>query len=327
MNPKYSFKVPEISQGQRLDRCLTDWAPDLSRSRIKSLIDQGLVSVEDRPAKASQKLKTGQSVDLIVPEVRPSELEADPGVAFDVLYQDEDVIVINKPAGLVVHPGAGHQGGTLVHGLLAVCDDLAGVGGEARPGIVHRLDKDTSGVMIAAKSDRAHQALVEAFKGGGIRKTYLALCRRWPDAERGEIDAPIGRHPVRRKEMSTRSRAGRPALTRWEILRRYGLGASLLQLRILTGRTHQIRVHLASLGCPVLGDRVYGSESGGTGGAWKPLKNLLTRQMLHARALGFQHPVTGQDLEFEAPLPPDMDRLMTALEESGQAPPRSRVTP
>ena len=312
------FIVPDSGQGERLDRFLSLMAGELSRSRIKSLIDDGMAMVDGRTAKASQRLKAGQSLTLTVPAVTPPDLTPDHSVNFEVLYQDPDLVVVNKPPGLVVHPAAGHYSGTLVHGLLAVCPDLAGVGGEARPGIVHRLDKDTSGVMVVAKNDRTHRALAQQFKSGGIGKVYAAICRGWPGTDLGEIDAPIGRHPVRRKEMSTRSRSGRPALTRYRVLQRYSLGASLLDVKILTGRTHQIRVHLASIGFPILGDPVYGVGHLALKKSAENLKGLILRQMLHAKRLGFRHPGTDEALVFEAPIPPDMERLLAVLEESGR---------
>ena len=237
-------------------------------------------------------------------------------MAFEILYQDADIIVINKPPGLVVHPAAGHAEGTLVHGLLAVVEDLPGVGGEIRPGIVHRLDKDTSGVMVAAKTDAAHQALTAAFKGRGVDKAYLAICRGGPTKDRGIIDAPIGRHPIRRKEMSTRSKSGRTARTGYEVLDRFKMGACLVRLTLYTGRTHQIRVHLASLGCPVLGDPLYGRA--GPGGLKDPegrIRSLVNRQMLHSHKLGFAHPVSGERVDFEAPCPEDMVLVLAALED------------
>ncbi|MFH1138566.1 MAG: RluA family pseudouridine synthase [Pseudomonadota bacterium] len=298
----------------RLDVFLSRGAPDLSRARIQSLIEQGLVLVDGLPGKAAKKTKVGQTVVLTVPPSRPSRVTPDPAVEFEILHQDHDLIVINKPAGLVVHPAAGNWEGTLVQGLLAACPDLEGVGGETRPGIVHRLDKDTSGVMVAAKTQRAHQALVEFFKTGEIRKSYLALSVGWPRNETGLIDLPIGRHPVRRKEMSTRSTAGRPARTRYEILRRFSLGVGLLRLQLLTGRTHQIRVHLATVGCPVLGDQVYGRGNGVLKGRGAVLEGLARRQMLHSHRLEFRHPVSGLPLNFEAALPPDLAGVLQLLE-------------
>ena len=222
--------------------------------------------------------------------------------------------MVDKPAGLVVHPAAGHASGTLVHGLLAACPDMEGIGGEGRPGIVHRLDKDTSGVMVAAKTSEALRKLVDDFKNGRVSKTYLALCLGWPDRDRGEIDLPIGRHPVRRKEMSTRSNRGRPARTAYQVLARYGLGIGFLSVRIFTGRTHQIRVHLASQGFPVLGDPVYGRGPAALKNGGGPLKKLVRRQLLHSHRLSLKHPVTGRSLECEAPRPTDMARVLEILE-------------
>lgn len=317
---EHDFVVGPQLAGRRLDHCLVEQLPRLSRARLKALIEKNMVTVDESPGKPSQKLKGGQTVRVTVPPVEPPNLAPDPSVGFAILYDDPDMVVVDKPAGLVVHPAAGHPSGTLVHGLLAACSDLAGVGGLARPGIVHRLDKDTSGVMVAAKTDRAHQALVEDFKRRRVEKTYWALCRGAPPSETGRIEAPIGRHPVRRKEMSTRSRAGRPALTLYRLRRRFGGEAAWLELDLKTGRTHQIRVHLAAIGVPVLGDPVYGRGNTGSfsGGRFR---DLLTRQMLHARRLGFNHPVTGRPMTFDAPMPTDMARLLDALEawESGAA--------
>jgi len=308
------YLVPKHTSGERLDRFLAGVNPDLSRSQLKRLIDQGHVQVDNAPVKASQKLKEGQTVTLFVPSPIPSQLVPEPDISFDIIYQDQDVIVVNKPAGLVVHPAAGHRTGTLVQGLLAVCPDLTGIGGEARPGIVHRLDKDTSGIMMVAKTDRAHQSLVNQFTDGRITKFYVALCRGWPKMDQGEIDAPIGRHPVRRKEMSTRSNSGRSALTRFTVLRRFGQRISLLRVNILTGRTHQIRVHLASIGCPILGDRVYGVGLGWLKKGGGPLKGLVKRQMLHAQSISFLHPVTGHEMTFKTDVPEDMSRVLESLE-------------
>ena len=301
-------------QALRLDILLSQCAPDLSRARIQALIGQGLVLVDGQPAKPGKKTPAGQKITLTVPPNRPGETTPDFTVDFTILHQDHDIVVIDKPPGLVVHPAPGHWEGTLVHGLLAACPDLEGVGGETRPGIVHRLDKDTSGVMVAAKTQQAHEALVQFFKTGGIGKTYLAFTVGWPRDDAGLIDLAIGRHPVRRKEMSTRSTSGRRALTRYEVITRFSLGVSLLRLILLTGRTHQIRVHLAALGCPVLGDRVYGHGTGTLKGGGTALRNLAGRQMLHSHRLKFRHPVTGLPMEFEAPVPDDMSKVLQLLE-------------
>jgi 23S rRNA pseudouridine1911/1915/1917 synthase len=311
---KLTLVVTEDQSGRRLDQVLVSADPELSRTRVQGLIDQGLVRVDGSGAKASVKVKAGQVVTLVVPAVAPSDLLPDATVCFDIIYQDEDLLVINKPPGLVVHPAAGHETGTLVHGLLAACHDLAGIGGEARPGIVHRLDKDTSGLMIVAKNEAAHKALVEMFKERQVGKIYLALTLGWPKGDRGDIELPIGRHPVRRKEMSTRSTSGRPALTRYQVLGRFAPGLGYLKLKIMTGRTHQIRVHLAALGFPVLGDAVYGKGLGVLKHGGGAIRDLVNRQMLHAHRLVLAHPCRGGRLEFEAPLPPDMALVLETLE-------------
>ncbi|MEW6261938.1 MAG: RluA family pseudouridine synthase [Thermodesulfobacteriota bacterium] len=313
MDQTLTFVVTEAEQDRRLDLFLAGRAADLSRARIQVLIQQGLILVDGQAVKASRRLKSGQTVRLIVPAPVTSQLIPEPEVDFDLLYQDADLVVIDKPAGLVVHPATGHRTGTLVHGLLAACPDLKGVGGELRPGLVHRLDKDTSGVMVVAKSEPALKGLVADFKSRGVQKNYLALCLGRPRLDRGQIDAPIGRHPLRRQEMSVRSRRGREALTKYEVLRQYEVGVSLLRLELLTGRTHQIRVHLASIGHPVLGDKVYGRGLAGLNRAlaWR---GLVKRQMLHAQRLGFDHPITRIRLEFTAPLPGDMNEVIEVLD-------------
>jgi 23S rRNA pseudouridine1911/1915/1917 synthase len=317
LNKRLHVVAPAGEDGRRLDRFLADHFEDLSRARIKEWIDAGLVKVDGAAGKASRKVAAGQSIEVLAPEVAPPDLAPDPEVAFTILYEDDDLVVVDKPAGLVVHPAAGHQTGTLVHGLLAACRNLAGVGGEARPGIVHRLDKDTSGVMVAAKNDAAHQALVEAFQGRRVEKHYLAVtCRAPADAE-GEIDAPIGRHPVRRKEMSTRSRRGRPAVTRYRRLKTLAHGLGLVELTLLTGRTHQIRVHLAEIGCPVLADPVYGRISNRkVFNRVEGLARVAGRQMLHAHKLAFAHPGDGRRMAFEAEPPVDFVNTLELLGET-----------
>jgi 23S rRNA pseudouridine1911/1915/1917 synthase len=233
-----------------------------------------------------------------------------------VLYEDNDLIVVNKPAGMVVHPGAGTSSGTLVNALLAHCDDLSGVGGELRPGIVHRIDKDTSGILVSAKNDAAHQSLSEQFKVHSIKRIYLALIFGSPKTDKGKIESAIGRHPTDRKKMSGKAKHGKHAVTHWKVLARYGQ-VSLVMLRLETGRTHQIRVQMSEAGYPLLGDDVYGGTARIANLKDPQLKKMvkdLGRQALHAKTLGFIHPATGSYLEFDSELPPDMAQLISYLE-------------
>ena len=285
--------------GKRLDAVLAKLEPSLSRAQAQRLIDAGEIRVGGAPAKPAHKLRAGERIEGSVPAPTPTEVVAE-AIPLAILYEDADLVVIDKPAGMVVHPAPGHAGGTLVNALLHHCRDLSGVGGELRPGIVHRLDKDTSGVLVVAKHDRAHRALAAQWKGHAIEREYLALVRGAPRAASGTVDAPIGRHPVDRKRMSTTTRRGRSAVTHWRVERKLS-GATLLRVRLETGRTHQIRVHLASIGLPVLGDPVYGKAPG------------AGRQMLHAAVLGFLHPTSGAPLRFEAPPPADFAALVERL--------------
>ena len=290
--------------GKRLDVFLAEKIPNLSRSQAKKLISEGQVKVGGRPlTKPKHRLKPGEEVQVFIPAPEPLSLEPDTGVPFEILYEDEGLAVINKPAGVVVHPAAGHLHGTLVHGLLARLKDLSGVGGMLRPGIVHRLDKDTSGLLLIAKDDRTHQALSAMFKERKVKKLYLALVHGVPQALSGKIEAPLGRHPVNRKKMAVLA-GGREAVTLWrrkEVFRR----AALLEVEPLTGRTHQIRVHLASLGHPIVGDELYGGA--------KPHGPKAHRQLLHAWKLRLRHPLTGEELAFEAELPEDFREVLDEL--------------
>ena len=237
-------------------------------------------------------------------------------IPLEVLYEDGDLVVVNKPPGMVVHPGAGTSGGTLVNALLAHCRDLSGIGGTLRPGIVHRIDKDTSGVLVVAKNDRAHQSLSDQFKEHTIKRVYLALVFGSPKGEKGRIESAIGRHPVDRKRMSGKSGRGKHAVTHWQVLGRFA-GITLVRLKLETGRTHQIRVHLSETGHPLVGDPVYGGSGRLAGISDPQLKGLiraLDRQALHAKTLGFIHPTTGKYLEFDTDLPEDMARIIAYLE-------------
>jgi 23S rRNA pseudouridine1911/1915/1917 synthase len=310
------YDVLEDNKNVRLDAFLFSQTTDLSRSRIQSLIKNGHVKVNDRQSKPSYRLKPGDQVLLALPPA-PAAPFLDPGaVEFQVIHEDGFVLVLNKPPGVVVHPAPGHDTGTLVHGLLRHGSDLSHIGGELRPGIVHRLDKDTSGLMVVAKTNTAHAFLSRQFKSGTVKKVYAALVHGTLRPKTGLINRPIARHPKKRKSMTVVASGGRSALTQWERVREFGSGFSLLSVSLKTGRTHQIRVHLSHEGHPVVGDPLYGLGRNW----WKrhPLviKGLLppvTRQMLHARRLGFVHPGQETYLEFEAPLPDDMAHVLSAL--------------
>lgn len=302
---------------ERLDRFLAEALPELTRAQLKKLIDEGQVTVADAPVKAGLKLKGGEAICITLPE--PREAEALPeAIPLSILYEDSDLVVIDKPAGMVVHPAPGHDQGTLVNALLHHCVDLSGIGGELRPGIVHRLDKDTSGVMVASKNDRSHQGLAAQFKEHSITRRYQALVYGRVQNATGTVDRAIGRHPVDRKKMSGHARRGRRAVTHWRVLRRYDLDRlSLVELTLETGRTHQIRVHFSEMNLPIVGDPVYGNSKKASAIADLELRRLvqgLKRQALHAVILGFRHPTSGDYLEFSSPLPADLDEIVTYLD-------------
>lgn len=308
------FTVTDDWAGKRLDQFLAAEVPALTRSAVQRLIEQGLVLLDGAVAKASYKLTVNEKVAVTIPPPQPTATMAE-DIPLEILFEDEDVIVVNKPAGMTVHPGAGVNSGTLVNALLGHCTDLSGIGGELRPGIVHRLDKDTSGVLVAAKNDGAHGGLARQFKEHTVKRIYYALVFGSPPREKGRIEGLIGRHPVDRKRMSGSARHGRQAVTHWQVTARFP-GVSLLKLRLETGRTHQIRVHLSEAGFPLLGDAVYGGAArlGNIRDAQlKSLIKALGRQALHAQTLGFIHPATGTYLEFTSAFPADMQRLVDYL--------------
>ncbi|MGA2402802.1 MAG: RluA family pseudouridine synthase [Syntrophobacteraceae bacterium] len=314
---EYSFTVSNEQSGQRLDLFLSRVIPDLSRSHFKKLIRQYLVLVNGTPVKPSYETRAG---DLIMARIQgpvPDEALTPEPMLLDILFEDEDLLIVNKPPGLVVHPGAGHAEGTLVHGLLAHSPRLAVQGSPLRPGIVHRLDKDTSGALVIAKSERAYLNLVRQFKERGVRKEYLALVHGVPAEREGEVSSLLGRHPTDRKKIAVLQNRGREALSRWRLEKDWGETA-LLRVRIETGRTHQIRVHLSHIGHPVVGDETYG---GGKRRARNiksaPVRDLLVeaqRQMLHAIRLEFTHPVTGAAVLANAPLPEDFKDILNGLD-------------
>ena len=298
---EFQFLVQVTDAGLRLDRFLTDKAGGPSRSQIRKLIDQGLVQVNGLQVKAGYLVRVGDNIQLQIPPPKPIELKAQ-AIPLDILYEDADIIVINKPPGMVVHPAVGNYEGTLVNALLAHCKDLSGIGGTLRPGIVHRLDKDTSGVMVAVKNDLAHIALSAQIKDRTAERWYLALVHGNIRRDEALIDAPIARHPINRKQMAVME-TGRQARTWYCVQERFGQH-TLVECRLETGRTHQIRVHMAYIRHPVVGDPVYSGHRDQQG---------MTRQALHAYHLGFRHPRTAEPLSFSVPLPSDMAEILDKL--------------
>ena len=294
--------------GDRLDRWLADQLPDLSRARIQKLIEQGQLTRNGQVCQSKKDtVQVGDRIHLTIPDATPLDLPAQK-IPLDVLYEDDDVLILNKPAGLVVHPAPGHEDGTLVNAILAHCPKLQGVGGVQRPGIVHRLDKDTSGAIAIAKTDHAHHHLQAQFKAKTARRTYLAVVHGAPTADTGTVDQPIGRHPGDRKKMAVVSppATGRSAVTHWQVQQRMG-NYSLLQFELETGRTHQIRVHCAFIGYPIVGDPVYGSR--------RSVGVNLPGQALHAWKLRLQHPRSEEWIEAIAPLPDYFQTLIRVLEQ------------
>jgi 23S rRNA pseudouridine1911/1915/1917 synthase len=323
--------IGDEEAGIRLDRVLAARIADTSRSRLKALILDGRVTIGGATVRdPGYRVRSGDTILLALPPPEDAEV-APEAIPLDVVYEDDELIVIDKPKGLVVHPAAGNWTGTLVNALLAHCgDSLSGIGGVRRPGIVHRLDKDTTGLMVVAKTDRAHHKLAAQFadhgRTGPLVRGYLAFAWGAPDRPRGTIDKPIDRHPRARDKMAVRE-GGREAITHWEVLERYqGVDgkpvASLLACRLETGRTHQIRVHLAAIGHPLMGDETYGAGFKTKTALLPPAAQAaltgLQRQALHAYLLGFEHPASGEEMEFESELPADLAHLRQTLSDSGQ---------
>lgn len=312
--------VVENQAGQRLDKWLADALPDLSRSRVKALIEEGRVRCAAQTmSDPSAKVKAGQCFTVLIPPPEPAIPEAQ-DIPLDVRYEDGDLLVLEKPAGLVVHPAVGNMDNTLVNALLSHCTgSLSGIGGVMRPGIVHRLDKDTSGLLVVAKNDQAHQGLSKQFEEHSITRAYQAIVWGVPRPRTGEIEGQIGRSPHDRKKMAVVNKGGKYALTRYSVLRAFGDVASLVECRLATGRTHQIRVHMASIGHPLIGDPVYGRTRGGKLKALTPeakqALNDFPRQALHAVLIGFTHPRTAERLTFESDIPDDISLLLQILEE------------
>jgi 23S rRNA pseudouridine1911/1915/1917 synthase len=316
MSEKYTFIVACQESGLRLDIFLSRKDLTLSRSQVKKAVDEGMALVNDLKVKAGYKLRNGDIVHLCKKaatscHVLPEE------IPLAIVYEDPFLLVVDKPAGMVVHPAPGHHRGTLVNALLFHCKDLSGIGGVLRPGIVHRLDRGTSGLLIVAKSDEAHRGLAAQFEKHQVQKSYKVLVYGDVEGNQGLIDAPVGRHPVDRKKMSTKSRRGKEAITRWRVSERYGV-ATLLDVDTETGRTHQIRVHLNAMGYPVVGDKIYGSSRRISAIAIGDLllraeMRTMTRQALHASRIAFFHPVNNTEMTFSSPMPEDMARLCDFL--------------
>lgn len=305
---KVGFHIDGANAGQRIDALASEMS-GLSRSRIQRLIEDGNLMVNDLVVKQNYRTRPGDVVTLSLPEMEAEGTLSPEDIPVEILYKDEYLAVVNKPAGMVVYPGAGHRSGTLLNAIAYRSKKLASVGGPLRPGVVHRLDKDTSGVMVVALDDRAYYDLVEQFRKRSIRRRYEALIYGNLKADSGEISLKIGRSESERKKMSTKSRRGKEAVTRWSVMERLP-SATLVEARLGTGRTHQIRVHFASIGHPLLGDKTYGKK---TFLEIKKKRIIFLRQMLHAELLGFNHPVTGHYMEFRSPLPGDMEEKIRIL--------------
>ena len=299
---EFRFQITEEMEDERIDKCMSMLIDSLSRSYIQKLIKEEAVTVNGSSVKGSYRVKTDDEVAFCLPEAVEPSIEAE-NIPLDILYEDEDVVVVNKPKGMVVHPAAGHYSGTLVNALMYHCgSELSGINGCMRPGIVHRIDRDTTGSLIVCKNDHAHRSIAAQLKEHSIHRRYLAICHGVLQKQEGTIDKPIGRHPTDRKKMAVNEK-GKQAVTHYRILQRFEK-YTYLECMLETGRTHQIRVHMASIGHPLLGDAVYSSLS-------SPFK--LEGQVLHAYTLGFVHPVTGAYIEVEAPLPDYFDHLLQVL--------------
>ena len=298
-----SWFVEKERDNTRIDKFINEQMADISRSYIQKLIKDDLVTVDLRPVKANYKVKEGDRVEVTLPE--PVSLDIEPeNIPLDIIYEDEDVLLVNKPKDMVVHPSAGHMDGTLVNALLYHCkDSLSSINGVMRPGIVHRIDKDTTGLLIICKNDKAHNCIAEQLKVHSITRRYHAIVWNNLSEDEGKIDAPIGRHPIDRKRMAVNYKNGKSAVTHYKVLERFGK-YTYIECTLETGRTHQIRVHMTSIGHPLIGDTVYGSDR-------QPFKTQ--GQVLHAKVFGFVHPTTGKYMEFETPLPEYFEAILEKL--------------
>lgn len=300
---EFRFEITEELEDERIDKCLAELMDSLSRSYIQRMVKEGQITVNDEPVKGSYRLKCGDKIAFFLPEAQEPDIQPE-NIPLDILYEDDDVIVVNKPKGMVVHPAAGHYSGTLVNALMYHCGDrLSGINGVMRPGIVHRIDMDTTGSVIVCKNDKAHNGIAEQLKEHSITRRYHAVCQGVLREDQGTIDKPIGRHPTDRKKMAVNERNGKHAVTHYKVLQRFEK-YTYIECELETGRTHQIRVHMDAAGHPLLGDEVYGSRK-------CPFK--LQGQVLHAKTLGFVHPSTGEYVEVAAPLPEYFVELLKKL--------------
>jgi 23S rRNA pseudouridine1911/1915/1917 synthase len=305
LEPSYLWTIEEEHAGERVDKLITERVSEVSRSQVQELIDLEKVLVNDNKTKSNYKVKKGDIVALFLPEPVEVTLVAE-DIPLDVRYEDSDVIVVNKARGMVVHPAVGHYSGTLVNALLYHCKDLSGINGEVRPGIVHRIDKDTSGLLMAAKNDHAHRSLSEQLKEHTVTRKYLAVVHGVIAHDLGTVDAPIGRHAVHRQQMAVLREGGREAITHFQVIERLPKH-TVVELKLETGRTHQIRVHMDFIGHPLVGDPKYGNQKRNRYGS------IIEGQALHAQVLGFVHPRSGEYLEFATDLPEEMQKLIEFL--------------